>query len=753
MPWTIVDGHPDCDDDQVAVVKEDGDGNADMDELEGCHDSESEAEDQIAALEAAEDDRSVVEVLPEALDSKQDVHRVLARVVNRAAEDVDLSPPVAVQNAAASALNAKDEYDEIADCGTGRGEQRAEQIVESRLSPADFVTRENGTPIPAYLKSHRGDVTADGTPTNWGEEEWTDGCGNVQYALWGGTGTGTGLQWSQETANRIAEEMDEDIPYPDARGHALSQDEDADMPNREMSLSDRVSAVRSTFYDRYDDPDGTGAWWYVQEVYEARIIAMADHEGGTLYEITYEIEESPDGIEVEFAPEQEWTVVVQEYVPADEEMERLRAQKRELIGTGTAEDGGCGCGQRADVDELEEGVIVTWGPDNAPRYGAVEEVHTEGEVSSDSGAEEETTMEASEDNPVIEIQHWSYDDEEAEWMETDTVTVHRPDNLQVLEELPERAARSYRRFRERVTDGEGTLNESVLPADNYRSTSTDFRQADDETYTFEINNDEIDRHRTIIEPEGLRVEHFRDDNPVVLWQHGIDPMRGELPIGRVEQLNYNESRNAWIARIRFNEDDFSQRIRQMVDDGYLNMSSIQFDPNGSEMREEDGDRVRVYTDAELLEVSIVSIGSNRGALHERFLRELQGEEAESRNEVLQDLQNEFIQLLEGVREMQTAQVQQMRALATANAAPDEVPAGATAPAGAEDGPASADGARSGTGSEDEPSDGGDADTEIRLPDDPDELMRYLETHPDAMERVADRVEGRIRDTLKKQGRA
>jgi len=678
MPWTIVQGHPSCDDDQVAVVKEDGDGNPDMGELEGCHDSEDEAQDQIAALEASEDDRSVVEVLADTLGSKQDVHRVLARVVNRAAEDVDLTPPDAVVNAAQAGLDAKDEYDDLSDCGSGRGEQRAEQIVDGDLSPADFVTRENGTPIPAYLTSHEDDVSAEGAPTSWTEEEWTDGCGNVQYALWGGTGTGTGLAWAQQTANAIAREMDEDEPYPNASNRTPTA-----MPQREMSLSDRVSAVRTQFYNEYDDPDGTGAWWYVQEVYEARIIAMADHEGGTLYEIGYEMEETVDGVEISFASEQEWTVVVQEYVPAEEEMERLRAQKREL--TGATEESGCGCGERADASDLSEGTIVTWGPDNAPRYGAVEEVHTSGEVTSDTGADDETTMEATEDNPVIEIQHWSYDADEEEWMETDTVTVHRPDNLEILDDLPERGAETttFRRFRQRVTDGEGALDEDLLPSDSYRSTSTDFRQADDETYTFEVNNDEVDRHRTIIEPEGGDVEHFRENNPVVLWQHGIDPQRGELPIGRVEQLNYNDSRGAWIARIRFYEDEFSQNVRRMVDEGFLNMSSIQFDPNDSEMRETDSGRVRAYTDWELLEVSIVSIGSNRGALHERMLRELQPDE----NPVYEDLQDSLTDFLEGFREVQKAQVEQMRALATASAAPNEVSVDATAPTDAEDGPA------------------------------------------------------------------
>jgi len=51
MPWTKVEGHSDCDSGEIAVVKE-SDG-----EVEGCHSTEEEANEQIAALEASEDDK------------------------------------------------------------------------------------------------------------------------------------------------------------------------------------------------------------------------------------------------------------------------------------------------------------------------------------------------------------------------------------------------------------------------------------------------------------------------------------------------------------------------------------------------------------------------------------------------------------------------------------------------------------------------------------------------------------------------
>lgn len=104
---------------------------------------------------------------------------------NKALEDVDLTPPERVVNAAQAALDAKEEYaDQIGDCGTGVGEMRAEQIVNNDLEPSDFLGGEN-TAYPDYLDSHEDDLSAEGPPTDWEEEEWTDGCGNIQYALWG----------------------------------------------------------------------------------------------------------------------------------------------------------------------------------------------------------------------------------------------------------------------------------------------------------------------------------------------------------------------------------------------------------------------------------------------------------------------------------------------------------------------------------------------------------------------------------------
>lgn len=75
MPWTKVPGSrvEECDDDEIAVVKEDEDGEPILSEHEGCHDTEEDANDQIAALEASENSMSTatLEQKSYALEVKQ----------------------------------------------------------------------------------------------------------------------------------------------------------------------------------------------------------------------------------------------------------------------------------------------------------------------------------------------------------------------------------------------------------------------------------------------------------------------------------------------------------------------------------------------------------------------------------------------------------------------------------------------------------------------------------------------------------
>jgi len=150
-------------------------------------------------------------------DSDGEQSRSVRNVVEVGDTEVDLTPPGAMVTAAELAREKKQELDVISDCGTGAGAESARQITN------DEITSERIDDIAAYLTSHEEDVAGiTDPPTDWSTEEWegrttgdTDDprCGPVQYALWGGTATGTGLEWAQRKANEVARAKDEEEPY------------------------------------------------------------------------------------------------------------------------------------------------------------------------------------------------------------------------------------------------------------------------------------------------------------------------------------------------------------------------------------------------------------------------------------------------------------------------------------------------------------------------------------------------------------
>ena len=137
--------------------------------------------------------------------------------------------------------------------------------------------------------------------------------------------------------------------------------------------------------------------------------------------------------------------------------------------------------------------------------------------------------------------------------------------------------------------------------------------------TARINTGSIDRFRTVIDPAGGDLTKY---NKVVLWEHGKDPQRGSLPIGK----------NTWIkrvggeirARTQFGKDDYSQCLFDMYKDGMLNGWSVNVLPTagsyGPPTKEERRQRPElercdtVYRQWELAEYSAVAVPGNSDAL-------------------------------------------------------------------------------------------------------------------------------------------
>lgn len=557
MPWSKVTDHDDCD--GIAVVK-DSTG-----EVEGCHQTEEQADDQLAALNAAEDERDL------------DV-------------DIEIAYPDRVQNAAQAALDAKGEYDSLSDCGTGVGEDRARAIVNEELVPDDFIGGgEHETAIPSYLSSHSDDLSADGAPTDWGEEEWTDGCGNVQYALWGYY-----QDWADAQEQKIRDQMDSDR----TRMHG--------MPSEPFAV-----------FGTATNTDAAGDEGYFYPLYLSEHKATSASFNGVTHLHTFE----------EFG--QEMYMPDQPAVHAAEEPPSLPVYHDPSAMRDENENE-----TRADVSDLESGALVTWGPSNATRYGEVAEVHMEGEVTSDSGAEDETTMEASEDNPVVEIDHMQWDEEEEEWMMSDTTTVHRPGSLEVIEDLPERSVQTEIR-------GAFGQNRAVVDSEIRMS-------SDGERTTIQFMTEDVARDGMVLDADGMDLSAYRE-NPVVLWQHGRDSRRGKQPIAKTVDIERNG--DGYLATIEWYDDDFSQRIKDQVKRGYLNAASVGW-------RTEDiarGESPPRVSESDMTEFSIVSVPTDTGALVEE-------RSTGSLADRLDEIEN---------------QLEELRAQATASSPPDATESAAT----------------------------------------------------------------------------
>lgn len=147
------------------------------------------------------------------------------------------------------------------------------------------------------------------------------------------------------------------------------------------------------------------------------------------------------------------------------------------------------------------------------------------------------------------------------------------------------------------------------------------------TVTAYVSTYEWDRTFEKFAPGAWDLTNYKK-NPVVLWGHdGSTP-----PIGRA--VDIKEDENGLYAVAEF--DTASQRgseIFGLYDRGFLNAFSVGFIPKSHSMEQVPGKQEKgvVWTEAELLEFSAVSIPANPGAVIGRELAELAikciGEEA------------------------------------------------------------------------------------------------------------------------------
>ena len=157
------------------------------------------------------------------------------------------------------------------------------------------------------------------------------------------------------------------------------------------------------------------------------------------------------------------------------------------------------------------------------------------------------------------------------------------------------------------------------PTISYRAPDTkQLRAVDRDTRTIDViaSTGSIDSHGTRIDQKGWILTQFKK-NPVITWAHddrGFTASAG-LPIARAKNIKVKDDQ--LVMKIEFPEEGksrFSDNVFELMADGFLNAVSVGFEAIESEVIEEKGNDVRIFTKSKLLEVAVVTIPSNDEAL-------------------------------------------------------------------------------------------------------------------------------------------
>lgn len=125
------------------------------------------------------------------------------------------------------------------------------------------------------------------------------------------------------------------------------------------------------------------------------------------------------------------------------------------------------------------------------------------------------------------------------------------------------------------------------------------------------NKNVIDRGNDIIEVDAWELDNFKK-NPVILYNHGMDPQLGGTPIGKAIEIMPTKDGLMIKAQLSAIDDPIINRIRGLVKEKILRAFSVGFD--AKEMNKDSGSGANRISKAELFEVSIVGVPMNQDSL-------------------------------------------------------------------------------------------------------------------------------------------
>ncbi len=136
-------------------------------------------------------------------------------------------------------------------------------------------------------------------------------------------------------------------------------------------------------------------------------------------------------------------------------------------------------------------------------------------------------------------------------------------------------------------------------------------------FVITASTSEVDRFGDEVIQEKMDMTNF-DNNPIILWSHQMQ----NLPIGRCERhwIERDGSVAKTKMKIRMADTEFSDKVFDLIADGFLKSASIGFLPlKTEEIKDKDRDapffrNPTRYLESELLETSICNIPANPGCL-------------------------------------------------------------------------------------------------------------------------------------------
>ena len=111
----------------------------------------------------------------------------------------------------------------------------------------------------------------------------------------------------------------------------------------------------------------------------------------------------------------------------------------------------------------------------------------------------------------------------------------------------------------------------------------------------------VDRGNDLIPPEAFNLEEFKA-LPIIFFNHDRDQ-----PIGKATSIQVKEDGLYIKAKLSSADHPEMKRIRTLVKEGILKAFSVGFDPVSVDQEEIEGKKVNVIKEANLLEVSVVSL--------------------------------------------------------------------------------------------------------------------------------------------------